>query len=201
MLSTINMIASIALRHTRVLAHAPHGMPRRRRDTGIVRTVQCVTVSSKHVFMLVYTYSKRSQKHEAVQRSKHAPRGPLRTDARTALTRLRHAPINSAELVRRLVRICSVCPEKTRRQTVSVEVLRPPPCKPLRTFVSRFPFSSNAAERQRDLSAVPITGTGIVPFSSKGVSQGGSAARASASKNGSLAERRVHARRWMRVSL
>ena len=142
MLNTINMIASIALRHTRVLAHALHGMPRRRRDTGIVRAVQCVTVSRKHVFMLVYTYSKRSQKHEAVQRSKHAPRGPLRTDARTALTRLRHAPINSAELVRRLVRICSVCPEKTRRQTVSVEVLRPPPCKPLRTFVSRFPFSS-----------------------------------------------------------
>ena len=124
MLNTINMIASIALRHTRVLAHAPHGMPRRRRDTGIVRTVQCVTVSSKHVFMLVYTYSKRSQKHEAVQRSKHAPRGPLRTDARTALTRLRHAPINSAELVRRLVRIYSVCPEKTRRQTVSAKVLR-----------------------------------------------------------------------------
>ena len=142
MLNSINIVCSIGRRHTRALAHAPHGMPRRRRDTGIVRAVQCVTVSRKHVFMLVYTYSKRSQKHEAVQRSKHAPRGPLRTDARTALTRLRHAPINSAELVRRLVRICSVCPEKTRRQTVSVEVLRPPPCKPLRTLVSRFPFSS-----------------------------------------------------------
>jgi len=99
MLNSIIMVCSIGLRHTRALAHAPHGMPRRRRDTGIVRAVQCVTVSRKHVFMLVYTYSKRSQKHEAVQRSKHAPRGPLRTDARTAFTRLRHAPINSAEIV------------------------------------------------------------------------------------------------------
>ena len=124
MSNTIDMIASIALRHTRVLAHALHGMPRRRRDTGIVRAVQCVTLSSKHVFMLVYTYSKRSQKHEAVQRSKHAPRGPLRTDARTALTRLRHAAINSAEIVRRLVRIYGIGSEKTWRQTVSAEVLR-----------------------------------------------------------------------------
>ena len=142
MFNSINMVCSIGLRHIRALAHTPHGMPRRRCDTSIVRAAQGVTVSRKHVFMLVYTYSKRSQKHEAVQRSKHAPRGPLRTDARTALTRLRHAPINSAELVRRLVCIYSIGSEKTRRQTVSVEVLRPPPCKPLRMFVSRFPFSS-----------------------------------------------------------
>ena len=201
MLNTINMIASIALRHTRVLAHAPHGMPRRRRDTGIVRAAQCVTVCRRHDFILVQTYSKRSQKHETVQRSKHAPRGPLRTDTRTALTRLRHAPINSAEIVRRLVRIYSVCPEKTRRQTVSAEVLRPVPASHCKRSLVTLLISSNAAERQRDLSAVLITGTGIVPFSSKGVSQGGSAARASASKNGSLAERRVHARRSMRASL
>ena len=161
------MIASIALRHTRVLAHAPHGMPRRRRDTGIVRAAQCVTVSRKPVFMLVYTYSKRSQKHEAVQRSKHAPRGPLRTDTRTALTRLIHAPINSAEIVRRLVRIYSICPEKTRRQTVSAEVLRPIPANHCKRSLVTLLISSNASERQRDLSAVPITGTGFISFSLK----------------------------------
>ena len=48
---------------------------------------------------------------------------------------------------------------------------------------------------------MPITGTGLIPFSSKGVSQGGSAARAAASKNGSLDEQRVRASRWMRASV
>ena len=62
-------------------------------------------------------------------------------------------------------------------------------------------ISSNAAERQRDLPAMPITGIGFVSFSSKGVSQGGSAARADAPKNGSLDERRGHARRLIRASL
>ena len=97
--------------------------------------------------------------------------------------------------------MCRIHPEKTRRQTVSAEVLRPAPASHCKPSLVTLLISSNAPERQRDLSAVPITGTGIVSFSSKGVSQGGSAARADASKNGSLAERRVHARRSMRASL
>ena len=97
--------------------------------------------------------------------------------------------------------MCRIIQEKTRRQTVSAEVLRPVPANHCKRSLVDFLISSNAAERQRDLSAVPITGTGIVSFSSKGVSLGGSAARADASKNGSLGERRVHARRLMRASL
>ena len=160
------MVCSIGLRHTRALAHAPHGMLRRRRDTGIVRAAQCVTVCRRHDFILVQTYSKRSQKHEAVQRSKHAPRGPLRTDTRTALTRLRHAPINSAEIVRRLVRIYRFCPEKTRRQTVSansVEVLRPAPASHCKPSLVTLLISSNAPIYKigLDLDVFPITNTRV----------------------------------------
>ena len=97
--------------------------------------------------------------------------------------------------------MCRILQEKTRRQTVSAEVLRHPLRKHCKCSLVIFCIRDLAARRQRDLSAVPITGTGIVSFSSKGVSQGGSAARADASKNGSLAERRVHARRSMRASL
>ena len=77
--------------------------------------------------------------------------------------------------------MCRSLQEKTRRQTVSAKVLR---------LLSA-----------SHLSAVSLMDTGIISFSSKGVSQGGSAAHAGASKAGSLGERRVHVRTWMRVSL
>ena len=135
-----NIISPIDLKHSSALEHAPYGMRRRGRDRGIVHATQSVTVSRKHVFMLVYTYSKRSQKHEAVQRSKHAPRGPLRTDTCTACARVRHAPLICAETVRILVSISAVSSEKTRRQTVRAEVLRPPPLSiaNVRICISKF---------------------------------------------------------------
>ena len=52
-------------------------------------------------------------------------------------------------------------------------------------------FSSYALQLQQDLSAMTITVIGFVPVSLKGVSQGGSAARASGSKNGNNSERRA----------
>ena len=48
-----------------------------------------------------------------------------------------------------------------------------------------------ALQLQRDLSAMTITVIGFVRISSKGVSQGGSAARAASSKNGNIPERRA----------
>ena len=128
----------------------------------------------------------------AAQHLRHAHRGPLRTDTCTACARVRHARLIYGETVRILVSISAVSPEKTRRQTVRAEVLRPPPLSIANVRICIFQIrqiSYYALELQRDLYAVPITGTGIIYSSSKGVSQGGSAACAASSKNGNIPER------------
>ena len=90
--------------------------------------------------------------------------------------------------------ISAVSPEKTRRQTVRAEVLRTPPLSIANVRICIFQFrqiSYFALQLQRDLSATTITVVGFICISSKGVSQGGSAARASGSKNGNIPERRA----------
>ena len=98
------------------------------------------------------------------------------------------------ETVRILVSISAVSSEKTRRQSVRAEVLRPSPLSIVNVRICIFQFrqiSYYGLQLQRDLSATTITVVGFICISSKGVSQGGSAARAASSKNGNNPERRA----------
>ena len=64
-------------------------------------------------------------------------------------------------------------------------------CKRSHLHFPNSSISQYALQLQRDLSATTITVVGIVYLSSKGVSRGGSAARAASSKNGNIPERRA----------
>ena len=121
MLSSISMVYSIGLRHTRVLAHARHGMRRQRCGSGIVLTAQAVVAARKHQFTLIQIYTAHGRTRAPAQTFLHAHAAPLRTDDHRARMRVRHADINSAGDGNTFVGICRVSRAKIRRQTVRAE--------------------------------------------------------------------------------
>ena len=148
----------------------------------------------------MFSYSCRHNMHTARSTRLHSISDTLTGDpfAQTRARRAHGSDMRAKFTVRQSESSGAFLPSVPRKPGVKRYVPRfcAPLPSPLQTFASAF---SNFVKfrdtlysfEQRDLSAVPITGIGFIRISSKGVSRGGSAARASGSKNGNNSERRA----------